>query len=192
MSMPLVVRSVLWLWLTAAIAVGYLQLLHPLPPGAIQGVSLLLAALLIVACRRLRVVRAWLDALDLRALVWLHASRFLSVYLFHLHHRGELSSRIAMPAGLGDFAVAVFALAVTVYPFHPDMRRRAISLWNVAGFADLLLVLVSGLRASLADPADAAAFLQLPVSLLPTFLVPLLMTSHVVIFIRLAREPSAD
>jgi hypothetical protein len=43
-------------------------------------------------------------------------------------------------------------------------------------------------RLAAADPSSMRALLRLPLSLLPTFLVPLLMATHVWIFVRLARR----
>jgi hypothetical protein len=40
----------------------------------------------------------------------------------------------------------------------------------------------------MANPSAMAALLRFPLSLLPTFLVPLIIISHVVIFSRLQRE----
>jgi len=48
-------------------------------------------------------------------------------------------------------------------------------------------VVVTAARLGVADPESMAALLQLPLSLLPTFLVPLIIASHVVLGVRLAR-----
>jgi hypothetical protein len=42
---------------------------------------------------------------------------------------------------------------------------------------------------ALADPASMGPLRTLPLSLLPTFLVPLIIASHVLIFWRLYRPP---
>jgi hypothetical protein len=56
----------------------------------------------------------------------------------------------------------------------------------VLGLADILFVVATAARLALADPASMAALLRLPLSLLPTFLVPLIIASHVVLGVRLA------
>jgi hypothetical protein len=43
----------------------------------------------------------------------------------------------------------------------------------------------------MADPESMAALLRLPLSLLPTFLVPLIIASHVVLGLRLGRRSPA-
>jgi len=57
----------------------------------------------------------------------------------------------------------------------------------VLGLADILFVVVTAARLGVADPESMAALLQLPLSLLPTFLVPLIIASHVILGVRLAR-----
>jgi hypothetical protein len=52
-------------------------------------------------------------------------------------------------------------------------------------------VVVTAARLGLADPASMAALLRLPLSLLPTFLVPLIIASHVILGLRLWRRAAA-
>ena len=54
--------------------------------------------------------------------------------------------------------------------------------------ADILFVVVTAARLGVADPESMAALLRLPLSLLPTFLVPLIIASHVVLGVRLAHR----
>ena len=60
-------------------------------------------------------------------------------------------------------------------------------IWNTLGFIDILFVVTTATRLALRDPDSMVALLQLPLSLLPTFLVPLIMFTHIVIAIRLFR-----
>ena len=43
-------------------------------------------------------------------------------------------------------------------------------------------------RLAAADPGSMVALLRLPLSLLPTFLVPLIIASHVILGVRLTRR----
>ncbi len=188
MSTALAVRVVLWVWLAAAIYVGYARLLVPLPPLAIPAIVISLTIVLVLAYRRISPLRAWIDSLDLRTIVLLHVIRFVGIYFLILGRDGVLPARIAWPAGVGDIAVATLALVVVLYPFSESARRRAIYYWNIFGLVDILLVISSGARTAFAGSRELAAFSELPLSLLPTFLVPLIVASHLVLFHRLGND----
>jgi hypothetical protein len=188
MSTSLVVRIVFWIWLLAAVAAGNSQSLQRLPPIATPGILFGLTALLVLAYRAIGAFRTWVDAIDLRALLLLHVTRFVGIYFLVLHQRGQLPAAFALPAGFGDIAVAMLALVVAFFPFADATRLRATYLWNVIGFVDLLLVVFSAARIVLSGSRELFPLTQLPLSLLPTFLVPLLLASHLAIFARLSRE----
>ena len=62
-------------------------------------------------------------------------------------------------------------------------------MWNVIGLIDLVFVLFTAARLNLADPSQLRALTYLPLSLLPTFLVPLLLATHIILFLRLNQKP---
>jgi hypothetical protein len=188
MPTSLVVRLVFWAWFAAAVLGGQQLLLERLPPPATLGIFLGLTALLLIVYFRLAPIRAWVDALDLRTLVFLHVSRFVGIYFLVLYRRGELPYVFASPGGLGDIVIAVFALFLVFAPFAEPRRHRLIYIWNVVGLIGIVGMVSSAIRLNLASPAQLRAFTHLPLSLLPTFLVPLIVATHVVIFVRLSRE----
>ncbi|MGH7676540.1 MAG: hypothetical protein ACREMV_14835, partial [Gemmatimonadales bacterium] len=65
-------------------------------------------------------------------------------------------------------------------------HRGVYLAWNAFGLLDFALVVWTAVSVGRADPAALAVLLRLPLSLLPTFVVPLLIASHVFIFRRLA------
>ncbi len=69
-----------------------------------------------------------------------------------------------------------------------DRRQRVSSYYALLGLADILFVVATAARLAAANPESMAALLRLPLSLLPTFLVPLIIASHVVLGVRLARQ----
>jgi hypothetical protein len=188
MTTPLAIRAALWLWLIAAILAGRLLLLQRVPMPAVQGVLLGLTALLVLAYRASACVRAWADALPLRTVIFLHVTRFVGFYFIWLYQRGELPYAFAVPGGLGDIIVAALALVVVFAPLAAATRRRAMLMWNVIGLVDILMVVVAAARLGRADPLAMRALTHLPLSLLPTFLVPLIIATHLLIFARLRRE----
>jgi hypothetical protein len=187
MPTALVVRLFFWLWLGTAFFVGQQLLLQRLPPFGVPAVVLGLSALLLLAYFRLATVRAWVDALDLRTLVLLHVTRFVGLYFLVLSRRGVLPSDFAVPGGIGDIIVATLALVVVFAPLADASRERAIRIWNVIGLVDIALVVLTAVRLDLANPLQMRAMTYLPLSLLPTFLVPLLIATHIIIYTRLTR-----
>ena len=191
MPIALTVRLVFWVWFAAAVFAGQQLVLQRLPPFVVPGLVFGLAALLLLNYFRVAALRVWVDALSLRTLVLLHVTRFVGVYFLFLYQRGELPHDFAVPGGIGDIVVATFALPVALAPWEPAFRRRVTNIWNVVGFMDILLVAATAARLNFADPSQMRVLTSLPLSLLPTFLVPLIIASHVVIFVRLAREQRA-
>jgi len=53
------------------------------------------------------------------------------------------------------------------------------------GLIDILMVIGTGLRIGLSDMSQMVALTAFPLSMLPLFIVPLIITTHVVIFLRL-------
>jgi hypothetical protein len=175
---------VLLAWLAAAMAVGALGVLArlPVPPPAIA-VGLTVAILLLF--RFSRAVRAAAWSLGARALVAFHLTRVAAgAWFLVLYTRGVLPGQFALAAGWGDIAVGVAAIAVLVFclPVRRRSQRLGLLAWNVAGLIDILGVLGNGIRLFAADPDIARPFTTLPLALLPTFVVPLVIASHVLLF----------
>lgn len=187
MNTPPAIRIAIWTWFFAALAAGRFAVWQQLPPAAVPGTMLLLAALLVLAYRVAPVFRAWVDGADLRTLVGLHVTRFVGFYFLVLAQRGGMPFAIALPAGIGGIVIAAGALVLVFAPLAPALRLRAIYLWNVVGVADLALVGLNAARIGIADPDALFALTYLPLSLLPSFLFPLILACHVAIFARLSR-----
>jgi hypothetical protein len=192
MSAALIVRIVFWAWFAAAVYAGQSLVLQRLPAPAVPAIVFALTAVLLAAYTRVSGVRRWVDDLDVRTLVLLHVTRFVGLAFLYLYRRGQLPYAFAVPGGIGDIIVATLALPVALAPLDPAQRRRAVSIWNVIGLVDILLVVSTAIRLNLADPSQMLALTHLPLSLLPTFLVPLIVATHIIIFIRLARTDQAE
>lgn len=180
------------IWLGAALVLSDSGLLRCARPPFPQLVLLGLTVALLVLSRALPDFRAWAFAVDVRGLALIHITRFVGAYFLVLHARGELPWAFAVPGGWGDIAVAGAALAVAgLAPARGHAGWWAYALWNGIGFVDITLVVLTAARLATADPASMEALLRLPLSLLPTFLVPIIVWSHLVIFARLAASRRA-
>jgi hypothetical protein len=176
------------LWLIVAIGLGLSGLLRQVRPPGPQILIFGLTGALIVAYRVSRSFRDWLQGIDPRAVVALHLTRFVGFYFLWLHGRGELPYRFAVPGGWGDIIVATGAAIILAS--WPGFGRRAavLLIWNIYGLVDILFVVATAAAEGRAVPESMAALLRMPLSLLATFLVPLIISSHLLIFARLRRD----
>jgi hypothetical protein len=180
-----VVTLVLLGWLCFAVGLaGWFQNASALAVAATVGT---LTALILFACWKVRTIRACVLNIDLRWLVLLHLTRlFAGAYFLVLCQRSQLPCAFARPAGWGDIVVAVLALAV-VGAMRTQFAKTFLLSWNTLGLIDIILVVSSAFRFGLKDWQSMHALRELPLSLLPTFLVPLIIASHALIFVRLPR-----
>jgi hypothetical protein len=181
---PRTVFLILGAWLAAAYAAAATGVLAhlPVPPPAI---AVGLTVLLLLAFRLSRTVRAAAWSLGPRPLVAFHLTRLAAgAYFLVLYRRGVLPGEFAIAAGWGDIAVGVTAAAVMAFalPVRTRRQRWALAAWNAAGLVEILAVLANGIRLFTADPAFGAPFTALPLALLPAFVVPLVIASHVLLF----------
>jgi hypothetical protein len=176
-------------WLVAATALGATGVLRALRPPAPQLVLLTLTALVVLLGLTHPGLRAWVMTVDERLLVSLHLTRFVGVYFLVLYDRGELPFDFAVPGGWGDIVVATLAVGLIVRWRAASVGGWwAYSIWNVVGLVDILFVVATAARLAFTAPESVAALLRLPLNLLLTWLVPLIIASHVLLGVRLARH----
>src|SRR5262249_4390061 len=95
-----------------------------------------------------------------------------------------LPRAFAVPGGWGDVVVATLALALLIVGGALDRRPRLVGAWNALGLLDILFVVATAARLALADSDSMNALLRLPLSLLVTFLVPIIIADHLGVFWR--------
>jgi hypothetical protein len=180
-------------WILVASAIGLAGWFKTASAPLVAATVWTLTALILLACWKVSSLRHWAMKVDLRGLVLLHLTRFVAgSYFLFLCRRGELPSAFATPAGWGDIIVAALAILLLALPGVRNWKM--LLFWNMIGFADILFVVMTALRLGLADWQSMRALRELPLSLLPMFLVPLIIASHVLIFIgalRLKRLPTS-
>jgi hypothetical protein len=182
----MLIRLVLWTWFLAALIVGRLGLLRNVPGAVLSGLLVGLTGLLLATCFGFPAIRAWVKTIDLRVLVLLHVSRLIGFVFLVLYQRGQLPYALAAPGGWGEIVVAVLALGLVFLPLRASLRRRACIIWNTFGLVEILLLVATAVRLGFTQPWQLLAVRLLPCSMLPTFLVPLIIATHVIIYVRLS------
>ena len=90
-----------------------------------------------------------------------------------------LPGELALPAGWGDIVIGATAPLVALKFADPSYRKSFI-LWQLLGITDLVNAVGMGVAARFINPHGIAtsAMTVLPMSLIPTFAVPLFMILH--------------
>lgn len=178
-----------FVWFLVALALGASGALANFVPPRPQILLVLLTVALIVAGMIVPSFQKWLALVDLRSVIAIHLTRFIGIYFLVLYARGLLPFDFAVLGGWGDIVIAATALLWLVFVREPGHHRRWLLLWNLCGLIDIVFVVATAARMGRADPVSMGPLRTLPLSLLPTFLVPLIIASHVLIFWRLRGAP---
>lgn len=126
----------------------------------------------------------WLDAKPkheaLVVLILPHVFRHIGMSFFVPGVVAEpLPAAFAGPAAYGDLLSAVLAV-LAIAALRNGWQPALVLVWvfNTVGFADLLNAIYQGLRLGLLEQLGAAWYI-------PTFLVPALLVTHIMVFGRL-------
>jgi hypothetical protein len=125
--------------------------------------------------------RQFAMSLDPKILTSLQAWRIMGFTFVLLEAHRMLPGLFALPAGYGDMTIGATAAFVAWKAADPGHRNRFIR-WQALGILDLVTAVTLGVTAPLLSPDGAPMTLMtvLPLSLIPTFLVPLFMILHVI------------
>ena len=157
--------------------------------GAIFGLQFLLS-LIVYALIARWLVAPWLAAKPVeQALVPLilpHAFRHIGLtFLVPGVVAAPLPPAFANPAAYGDLTTAVLAIvALVALRGRWTVALPLVWLFNLVGTVDLLYAVIGGFTVDAQQNMGAAWYI-------PTFIVPLLLVTHVMVFARLLRPKSA-
>jgi hypothetical protein len=120
-------------------------------------------------------------SLSPRVLTLVQSWRIAGFVFLVLSTYGILPRLFAWPAGWGDIAIGATAPLVALKLANPGYRLSFIA-WQLLGMADLLTAVTLGTLASVLDPhgIPTSAMTVLPMSLIPTFAVPLFFILHII------------
>ncbi len=129
------------------------------------------------------------DAVPVAWFAGFHALRALFGILFlAFYEMGALPTAFALEGGYGDIAAGVLgglAAFLIVLEARPAVTRTAMAVFSVVGLLDFAIVLFLGLT-TLDPSAPFAAFY--PFLLVPAYVVPLFMLTHVYVLRAMVRE----
>ena len=189
--------AIISLWFLLALSCSLLGVFDskqrlPIPLGA--------AAILPVVAYAIWYLRAaefrqFVLAADLRILTLAQTWRVGGVVFLILHREGLLPGVFALPAGWGDIAIGATApLVAWVISSEKNFPKQIFVLWNVLGILDLVMAVTLGILASasplgiLAGEITTQVMGTFPLSLIPTFFVPLLIIFHLIVLGRIWNE----
>ena len=149
-----------------------------LPVALAAGTPIMLFVLWFAASRSFR---QFTSSLPARTLTLVQSWRVLGLVFVLLEARGVLPAVFALPAGYGDMFIGLTAPFAALVLAKPS-RRAGFVLWQLLGIADLVMAVGLGTTARLLDHTGPSmlAMTVLPLSLVPTFIVPLLLMLHVI------------
>jgi hypothetical protein len=172
-------------WAIVALAIGI--------SGALDHAPLLAPFYMIgsvvtaIALYRYAPFRQWANELSLARLIALHAIRLPigCVFLWQYAH-DRLPGTFAIRGGIGDIAIgmlALFTLAAGV------QRTWLVRLFSILGLVDIIVVAATGmyLFVRVREPLMTAAVPTMPYALLPLVIVPIVITTHLLVLARTRR-----
>ena len=139
--------------------------------------------------------RAFTETIPMALLVGSHLWRFVGIGFVIGWLTGALPAGFGIPEGFGDIIAALGALLLLPKVRKGTASRGWLLAWNTFGMIDLLSAITVGLLFSqsklgvLSTPTSSTvALVTFPVSIIPTFFVPLFVLMHGLTFKRIARR----
>jgi hypothetical protein len=177
---------------TAASAAGWAALARPFPIMGLFVAAPLTAAIVATAWPGARKAMLSLP-LPLPLLVGLNVGRVFAVLFLLVAAEGRMSGPFPHSAGWGDIISGVVALPLIWLAREPARNKAVLHLWNAFGMLDLVAAIVLGVMSApgsllqvFPDPGSEA-MTHLPLSFVPTVLVPMWMVLHAIIWAKLRR-----
>jgi hypothetical protein len=139
-------------------------------------------------------VRASLLGIPPQLLVGLNAMRILGVLFLLDFMAGSLSGPFPFFAGLGDMITGALAIPLALsIARSKEPSVRTIAGWNAFGTLDLVVAVGLGITSASGSPLQlihagvgSQAMQYLPLSLVPTVLVPFYLLTHAIVAAQLA------
>ncbi|MGA7523203.1 MAG: hypothetical protein WBW84_12155 [Acidobacteriaceae bacterium] len=181
-------------WFVLALALSALHVLKTRPgePPLALGLAALTPVLVFLVWYGSSTgFREFLLSLSPRPLTLVQSWRVAGFAFVALAAYRILPNAFALPAGYGDIAIGLTAPLAALLLANPE-HRGSFLLWQVLGMADLVTAVSLGPLAGVLDPhgIPMSPIMVLPLSLIPTFAVPLLLMLHIACVAQALRWPA--
>jgi hypothetical protein len=170
---------------------------EPRPPVPL-GLAAVVPVAVFVFCYLTSVrFQEFVSSLDLRILTLAQTCRVAGVVFLVLYQQGALPGVFALPAGWGDIAIGITA-PVVAWSWKRPFPYKTFVAWNVLGAVDLVMAVSLGVLASatpvgvLAGDVTTRLMGRFPLSLIPTFFVPLFLIFHLISLSRVSEKEWPD
>jgi len=190
--------AIVAVWFAAIVALGAADIFvagPAAPPLPLFAAIALPPVIFAIAYARSADVRVFALGLDLRVLTAMQAWRVIGLVFLAFYAFDMLPGIFAWPAGLGDAAVAVGAIATLGAMLRQSPGwRRSVSWLNIAGLVDFVVAIATGVLTSntaigiFNDGSPRIELGALPMSLIPTFAVPFWIILHMISLLQLRQR----
>ncbi|HEV2279531.1 MAG TPA: hypothetical protein VGS02_15220 [Acidobacteriaceae bacterium] len=185
--------GLLGLWFVFSLAAGARHLYQnaanqpPLNLGLAVGLPIILFVVWFAASKTFRVFTL---SLNPRTLTMVQGWRFAGIAFVALAAYGILPNLFAAAAGYGDIFIGLTAFLVALNLVSAEHRGSFI-VWQLLGIVDLVNAVLLGTVSGIINPhgIPTTAMTELPMSLIPTFGVPLFFILHVICIAQALRWP---
>lgn len=182
-------KAILMAWITAVVAaimlaINLFDVTGKLGPagGALIGLMWVIPPLIVWR------YRTWFKGLDQKPIVGLQIFRLIGAFFILEMFRGNIPSSFAMPAGVGDIIVGLFALFLFLK--YKEPQKSGLIILIVVGLLDFMSAFFFGFT-SFQGPAQLFAIgfenqaNLFPTGVIPFYLVPYAITFHILSIINL-------
>jgi hypothetical protein len=181
-------------WFVVALALSALHVLRTAPnqpPLALGLAALIPVAVFLIWFARSAGFREFTLSLNPTVLTAIQTWRVEGMTFLILATYGILPKMFAMPAGWGDITIGVTAPLAALL-LAQGRHKTGFLAWQLLGILDLVVAVTMGTMAGVLDPhgIPTTPMQALPLSLIPTFAVPLLLMLHIICVAQARRWPA--
>ncbi len=192
------IAGVFAVWFVLVALSSALGLLDPVKGLGVPALGVAIVApiaVIVFAVASSRQRLAHVMAMPMPALIATHVLRVLGLLFLLLWSLGRLTAPFAPSAGWGDIVTGIAAGPVAWAVWRKTAGWRALAIaWNLFGAADLIAALALGILSAPGSPLplfpgqSEPVMTSLPWVLIPAYLVPVWLMTHVLMLIELARQ----